>query len=894
MEDSTKLRLVRCPKCQNVLPELANYTIYQCGACNTVLRGKPKGFEDGGRLWQTSDKEQGGGDQGTPRSFLGKGVVDLSDNSDVEVRPSGGSFWEGQRRDLGKPNKGHERFLDDSRDGDEKGVLEDGFNVNKDKRGKSIGREQKEQKTHMGGDQFYGRMSNWPIGERGEMEGFWRKTHADMEGVRFPTLNYPDEGSSNSFSSFSYSYGEQWRNYKDMDGVNRVQHLEQDRAEILRKLGELSNQLNKSSEVVSNPKEKVLPEGKMVPPDLFGGPENWFPDGSSAMNRSSGQFFGPTSNKHMAGSPYFNYHQDPYAYASDHEMAMHNFHPSMHNPNYVPGYGDPSVSQMMRSSHPIPRQFLQKPMHPYFPGRYTDTVPDSYDPYAQNAMLHPPSCPCFRCYDNKIRGSVPAPPAAFVKSRFPRTPNDSMLYHHEISGAVGPHVHNARTAMSAVSLHEKQQHTRGPRDYSSEMGGFVGSRPRKVVPGTGSRQCLPIAGGSPFITCHICFELLQLPKKTLVMVKNRQLKMRCGACSTEIKFSVINKKLIISPNSEMEETTTSTRVDDTTNEVVNSCAFQACGDVNAGAANFSSDDYSGYDFHSVDRESPVLAADPILNSTKSRERQSFHSSSPCISDDENSPEVMTAPIEATKSIHQPFKASQSPSPSGSFNNAVKRLGKGNQSSCSDQETEKIEKNASRQNSLKEVLATEMDVNDYSNNGVFQDSGDASGEHDRSRSSKRGESFLANIIKKDNGKSNVTVNGHPIPDRMIKKAEKLAGPIQPGNYWYDSRAGFWGVMGGPCLGIILPFIEEFQHPMPDKCAGGNTSVYVNGRELHQKDLDLLSRRGLPRDSNRYYIVEISGRVLDEDTGEELDSLGKLAPTVEKERRGFGMKAPRTAA
>lgn len=66
-------------------------------------------------------------------------------------------------------------------------------------------------------------------------------------------------------------------------------------------------------------------------------------------------------------------------------------------------------------------------------------------------------------------------------------------------------------------------------------------------------------------------------------------------------------------------------------------------------------------------------------------------------------------------------------------------------------------------------------------------------------------------------------------------------------------------------------------MPDKCAGGNTSVYVNGRELHQKDLDLLSRRGLPRDSNRYYIVEISGRVQDEDTGEDLDSLGKLAPT-----------------
>lgn len=74
-----------------------------------------------------------------------------------------------------------------------------------------------------------------------------------------------------------------------------------------------------------------------------------------------------------------------------------------------------------------------------------------------------------------------------------------------------------------------------------------------------------------------------------------------------------------------------------------------------------------------------------------------------------------------------------------------------------------------------------------------------------------------------------------------------------------------------------FIEEFNYPMPDKCAAGNTCVFVNGRELHQKDLDLLSGRGLPHDRDRSYIIEISGRVLDEDTGEELNSLGKLAPT-----------------
>lgn len=68
-------------------------------------------------------------------------------------------------------------------------------------------------------------------------------------------------------------------------------------------------------------------------------------------------------------------------------------------------------------------------------------------------------------------------------------------------------------------------------------------------------------------------------------------------------------------------------------------------------------------------------------------------------------------------------------------------------------------------------------------------------------------------------------------------------------------------------------------MPENCAGGSSGVFVNGRELHQKDLELLANRGLPTDRDRYYIIEISGRVLDEDTGEELCKLGKLAPTYD---------------
>jgi hypothetical protein len=35
---------------------------------------------------------------------------------------------------------------------------------------------------------------------------------------------------------------------------------------------------------------------------------------------------------------------------------------------------------------------------------------------------------------------------------------------------------------------------------------------------------------------------------------------------------------------------------------------------------------------------------------------------------------------------------------------------------------------------------------------------------------------------DHSNSSRAVNGKPLSDRVVKKAEKHAGPIQPGNYW----------------------------------------------------------------------------------------------------------------
>ncbi|KAL8142925.1 hypothetical protein V2J09_015957 [Rumex salicifolius] len=136
-------------------------------------------------------------------------------------------------------------------------------------------------------------------------------------------------------------------------------------------------------------------------------------------------------------------------------------------------------------------------------------------------------------------------------------------------------------------------------------------------------------------------------------------------------------------------------------------------------------------------------------------------------------------------------------------------------------------------------------------------------------------------------ANVSVNGMVINPNVVRKAKKMAGPISPGEYWYDSRAGFWGAMGDHCLGIMPPFIQEFSSQMAENCSGGETCIYVNGRELHENDLDLLSGRGLPRTRLKYYVVDICGKVQDEDTGGFVVNLGKLAPTVESTGCGFGM-------
>ncbi|XP_010522926.1 PREDICTED: uncharacterized protein LOC104801377 [Tarenaya hassleriana] len=672
------------------------------------------------------------------------------------------------------------------------------------------------------------------------------------KSLRNEELEVPNYGSETS-SSAHKPYG---------NPSNPVQYTDQERAELLRRLDSIKEHLIRGSNMVDKPKESDQP------PMPFPGP-----------------------GKHVQGPSFYRPYPEPFPYAGGNPVPMHGMYPSTSNPAHIPGYRDPFGFQMHRRPPNWHQGHYPNPMaHPYVPGQYVDIGSDILEPHPQDPMYHPffPTTP-------SRYGDVPYSPVSHQREKFApfgsHSYNSSSTFHSSM-GSLGSH-----------------GHTRWPSDLDSEMGGaFARGYVQKAVSDTDARRCHPLAGGAPFIACHNCFELLYLPKKARFVLEKQQ-KLQCGACSEVISFSIVDKKFVFA-SGHVETSTVSRDVEDRrTSTAVKGAVLESNSHANQPSADLSSVDYndSGNNLQCMDKE-------PDGESTKNRDTRSVQSLSPSEHPDDEKLNISDGQQRVVKSVRRRVKDTKAPEPTpaqsasllelfeySNINRVALSYGMAQLSFNSEKQ-----ESYSKQTSLKpESVATETEVSydEYSNTEVsedFKDSTRSKGDS-RTRNRKGGGSGFMEATKVgprdqngERGKSSeVWVNGRLIPADQVKTAETLAGPIQSGNYWYDYRAGFWGVVGKPCLGIIPPFIEEFSHqPMPDNCAAGNTGVFVNGRELHHRDLDLLAGRGLPREGDRSYIVDISGRVLDGDSGEELDSLGKLAPTVEKVKHGFGMRVPRT--
>lgn len=87
---------------------------------------------------------------------------------------------------------------------------------------------------------------------------------------------------------------------------------------------------------------------------------------------------------------------------------------------------------------------------------------------------------------------------------------------------------------------------------------------------------------------------------------------------------------------------------------------------------------------------------------------------------------------------------------------------------------------------------------------------------------------------------VIVNAVPLAEHELRRIDRILGTTpRPGRYWYDKVSGAWGLEGGPMLGVFYPGLV-LGGPLRADASRGRTGVFVNGRELHQRDVDALSR------------------------------------------------------
>ncbi len=90
---------------------------------------------------------------------------------------------------------------------------------------------------------------------------------------------------------------------------------------------------------------------------------------------------------------------------------------------------------------------------------------------------------------------------------------------------------------------------------------------------------------------------------------------------------------------------------------------------------------------------------------------------------------------------------------------------------------------------------------------------------------------------------VFLNGKPLSPaeklQIARLEKRYESKVEAGSYWYDAHTGLWGRMGEPMAGVIPPGLA-FAAALPARASNGDTGVFVNGRELHRKEVQAVGR------------------------------------------------------
>ena len=105
-------------------------------------------------------------------------------------------------------------------------------------------------------------------------------------------------------------------------------------------------------------------------------------------------------------------------------------------------------------------------------------------------------------------------------------------------------------------------------------------------------------------------------------------------------------------------------------------------------------------------------------------------------------------------------------------------------------------------------------------------------------------------------------------------------IPTGSYWYDPASGLWGNWGAPPSGQIVPGLELGK--LPAHASGGATGVVINGRVLHQREVDWLVSVFGQANPGRYWLDAYGNIGLE---GQPLPLANLLAASRARQGGGF---------
>ncbi|KAL9268234.1 ENHANCED DISEASE RESISTANCE 4-like protein [Drosera capensis] len=393
----------------------------------------------------------------------------------------------------------------------------------------------------------------------------------------------------------------------------------------------------------------------------------------------------------------------------------------------------------------------------------------------------------------------PDPYELNYQRRFFHHPTCSCSYRYISSGQYG-HDHRVADFPAREPFNVNWSNECG--SYASE---FTKLRPsRLLVADLNKQHCAPIAGGAPFVLCCNCLELLKLSPKLIRREKNRR-SLQCGACSTRMAVNVENT-ISITP---IENQGSSSYANNKSIELSNHDDLRSSHDSGASSSvKIESYDFeqNGLGFQSIQSQPNEQSQQGRQDSNGAESRKGLAPASSRSSRDVPRQDKVLLQSNMVNSADVPMKIDLVCPPSGSslqeyfeYSLVLRKL-EAAKDKKGEEQAKRLSEDARHQSPAQTSgMETEIDVNssEFPKNSMSDDSAEVSRGGQAGARTETQMDLMASVhVEKE-----VYINGKLIPPRELRRAGKQAGPIAPGCYWYDSKAGFWGVIGNHCLGII---------------------------------------------------------------------------------------------